>query len=328
MGINLKQLLSDLHAGEPVSHRKVRLHPLRLETSAGLEYLTLGENGVNGMVSLEETTTAGTVGRLRVCNRSDQRVFILDGTTLTGSKQNRVVNLSVLLAPQSVTDIPVSCVERGRWWYTTQSFSPSMPCDAGLRGKMCAGATASLKQSKQVHVDQAAVWSHVDRMLGAAGAYSATQAYHAAFAQWDETLSDYHANLPLPDGASGVAVEVEGAFEVLDLFDKSDTLRKLWPRLVRSYSVAAINPFAARGQTASLKAFLEEAMEARPEAFESIGIGTTARIETPTAVGAALLYSDAIVHLSLFANGAARTQHQQSAWNRDSRRRPWWRLWR
>ena len=328
MGINLKQLLSDLCVGAPVSYQKIHLHPLRLETSPKLEYLTLGENGANGMVTLEETNTAGTVGRLRVRNLSDQRVFILDGTTLTGSKQNRVVNLSVLLAPQSVTDIPVSCVERGRWWYTTQSFSPSMPCDIGLRGQMCAGTTASLKQSKQVHVDQAAVWSHVDRMLGASGACSPTQAYHAAFAQWDETLSDYHANLPLPESASGVAVEVDGAFEVLDLFDKSETLANLWPRLVRSYSVAALNPFAARGQSASLKAFLEEAMAARPDAFESVGIGTTARIETPMAMGAALLYSEAIVHLSLFANGTAKTQHQQTAWSRDSRRRPWWRLWR
>src|SRR5439155_5932779 len=137
MAIQLKQLLSELYIGEPVGYGKVRLHPLQLKSGAKVDYDVLGDKKVNGVVTLEETTATGTVSRLRVRNQSDRCVFILDGTTLTGSKQNRVVNLSVLLAPQSVTDIPVSCVERGRWWYTTQSFSPSMPCDIGLRGQMC-----------------------------------------------------------------------------------------------------------------------------------------------------------------------------------------------
>ena len=327
MAINLKRLLSELYVGEPLVYRKVRLHPLQLKNGSKVHYQVLGDKSVDGLVSLEETTAAGTVSRLRVRNGSDQCVFILDGTTLTGSKQNRVVNLSVLLAPQSVTDIPVSCVERGRWWYTTQTFNPSTPCDIGLRSQMCVGTTASLKRSKEVHVDQGQVWSHVDKVLGAAGAFSATGAYHAAFANWDETLSEYHAHLPLPEGASGVAVEIDGGLEVVDLFDRADTLAKLWPRLVRSYSVAAINPFTGRGSNTCVRKFLDDALSGHPDTFQTVGIGTSARLETSTAAGAALLFNDGVVHLSLFANGATRSAPDQSVNETQTRRRPWWRLW-
>jgi hypothetical protein len=328
MGINLKRLLSELYVGEPVGYRKVRLHPLQLKSGPKLDYQVLGDKNVDGLVSLEETTATGTVSRLRVRNGSNQCVFILDGTTLTGSKQNRVVNLSVLLAPQSVTDIPVSCVERGRWWYTTQTFSPSTPCDIGLRSQMCIGTTASLKRSKEVHIDQGQVWSHVDKVLGAAGACSATGAYHAAFANWDETMTEYHEHLPFPEGASGVAVEIDGGLEVVDLFDRVETLAKLWPRLVRSYSVAAINPFARRGSETCVRKFLDEALSGHTDTFQTVGIGTTARLETSTAVGAALLFNDGVVHLSLFANGAARSAPDRVVNEAERRRRPWWRLWR
>jgi hypothetical protein len=53
------------------------------------------------------------VPELRVKNSGDLPVLILDGEELVGAKQNRIVNVTILVPPHSETVIPVSCIEAG-----------------------------------------------------------------------------------------------------------------------------------------------------------------------------------------------------------------------
>ena len=164
MTANLRELLSELALGTPTGYQKLRIVHLRLRNTSDLEYLTLDEASA-ALVTIEESSSSGSVPKLRVRNRAKGRVFIPDGSTLTGAKQNRVVNLSVLLAPESVTVIPVSCVERGRWSSLTRHCSPSGVSDSALRAMMCRGATDSLRKSGSIGIDQVAVWNYVEGML-------------------------------------------------------------------------------------------------------------------------------------------------------------------
>src|SRR5262249_32535130 len=154
MFCQLRHLESDLEGGAAVAFRRLRITPLRLRKCSTLEYLTCTDQDSPKLVSLEE---GGSVPELRVHNFSGYKVFIPEGATLLGAKQNRVVNMSVMVAPHSVTIIPVSCVERQRWQYTTPTFSLGAFSDCQLRGQMSAGVTASLKQCGKVVVDQGAV---------------------------------------------------------------------------------------------------------------------------------------------------------------------------
>ena len=52
---------------------------------------------------------------LVVENPLDERVLLYDGEELVGAKQNRILNVSVLVEAKSTLTIPVSCVEQGRW---------------------------------------------------------------------------------------------------------------------------------------------------------------------------------------------------------------------
>jgi hypothetical protein len=59
-------------------------------------------------------------------NVGDRPALLIDGEHLEGAKQNRVLNVTVLVAARRDTVVPVSCVEQGRWSYgADQGFAPS-----------------------------------------------------------------------------------------------------------------------------------------------------------------------------------------------------------
>jgi hypothetical protein len=335
----LKDLLSDLAVDEPITCRRVSIIPLRLQKPSDLEYLSLDDSASGTLITVEETSASGSVPELLVRNRAKSRVLIPEGSTLIGAKQNRVVNLSVLVAPESVTRIPVSCVERGRWRFQTPHFGYGAFAGSPLRAMMSAGATESLKKTGKVYMDQGAVWGHVDEALQAAGASSPTDAYHAVYEKWHQELADYEAKLRLPEDACGVAVETDGFLEAVDLFDKPSTLHTLWPRLVKSYLLTALRPEAPRGRKIEVKQFLERVLESASEAYEPVGVGATVRLTSPEAVGSGLVCDGHLVHLAVFASaaagqpsqvppvGQAHSNQPESGAEQVERRHPWWKFW-
>jgi hypothetical protein len=85
-------------------------------------------------------------------------VFLLDGEELVGAKQNRVLNLSLMVAPQSKTEIPVSCVESGRWRMESHSFQAADRVQfARGRAQKMEQVSRSLCLGGEAMSDQAAV---------------------------------------------------------------------------------------------------------------------------------------------------------------------------
>src|SRR5262249_14728528 len=154
----------------------------------------------------------------------------------------------------------------------------------------------------KVHVDQGAVWHHVDDMLHSAGAFSPTAAYHALYEKWQPQLADCEARLRLPENTSGVAVGIEGLPQTVGPVGKTGTLHKLWPRLISSYLFAALRSGMPRGKKTDVKGFLEHLLSSEGEYYEPVGVGTTIRLTNSEAVGSALMCEGRLVHLSAFTN--------------------------
>ena len=75
------------------------------------------------MVTIREVDGGGRVPEVQVTNIGDRPVLFIDGDELIGAKQNRVVNLTILVPAFTTLKIPVSCVEAGRWKARSDTFA-------------------------------------------------------------------------------------------------------------------------------------------------------------------------------------------------------------
>ena len=113
--------LAAFQLGDPVEHRGIVVTPLFPHRDPLAEYVTLDEALPRGL-RVDETSDAGTVPELVVSNPTDHRVLLYDGEELVGAKQDRVLNVSVLVEAGAKLPIPVSCVEQGCWLRMSASF--------------------------------------------------------------------------------------------------------------------------------------------------------------------------------------------------------------
>ena len=104
--------LDSILAGKPQRHGALTVIPILAPMQTEPEWLTLAEVGDH--VRITGVDEEGSVPELRVANLGKLPLLSLDGDQLVGTKQNGILNMTVLVAAQSEVTIPVSCVERAR----------------------------------------------------------------------------------------------------------------------------------------------------------------------------------------------------------------------
>ena len=282
----------------------------RVESRMPDWYDVLDDAITGGFVEITEVSDQGSVPELRVVNHGQKPTLIVDGEELVGAKQNRVVNLTILVAPQSELTIPVSCVEAGRWRARSRSFSAAPRTHyASGRAKRMAQVTLSMRASGRHYSDQAEVWSDIAHKSARLQSSSPTGAMEAIFVDHAAFLDSAVAALKPVDRQVGAAFMVGERVIGFDVFDVESTLRKLLPKLVRSVAVEALE---ARETSASVDApvtrlqqsceqFLAVVAEAPATVSGAVGLGEDVRITGHGLAGAALVANGHVVHLSALA---------------------------
>jgi ARG/rhodanese/phosphatase superfamily protein len=298
--------LSGLRLGSPQSHQNLTLIPLLASLDASVEYVSLDEALKSGSVEITEINDGGSVQNLKVTNRSRSKVLILDGEELVGAKQNRISNASFVIPGMAEKVIPVSCIEEGRWRYSSRSFSgtDSMYAARGRRAKL-QDTTSMLRVKKEFRSDQVKVWDTVKRYLGMSGASSSTDSFVDYQEHQRADLDGYVRGFsPAPDQV-GVMVLINGRLQGLDAFGRKITWQGVFQKLIRSYAMdaivrTAVEPAPGAGADLTPESFLRAVAEAPRESFDSVGEGKDVRIETETVIGAALVLDDNLLHLTAF----------------------------
>jgi hypothetical protein len=314
--------LSKLEFAEMQVFKNMVVIPLLTSVNHGPEYICLGEALKQGVLTVTEVHEGGTVPELKVINRGEKPVLLLDGEEVAGAKQNRVLNTTILVKEKSETIIPVSCTEQGRWDYATPAFAESGNImNQNLRAMKAFSVHQTLKDDMSYRGNQGEVWDGIQNLSSEAKVHSRTRAMRDVYENKKKDLDGYMKAFPYVPHQKGILVVINERVMGLDVLSREPVYEVLHPKLVKSYSMDALlqkGEKAGNGLLDKAKTFIEEAQRSKEEKFKSVGHGWDHRFEGKGMVGSALIHEEKVIHMAFFsANESEKVGKMSSA----SRRR-------
>jgi hypothetical protein len=257
-----------------------------------------------GHIHVGEVHDAGNVNALDVRNTSDLLVFLMDGDILEGAKQTRVLNTSVLLAPHSRTVIPVSCVEQGRWRYTSRSFRGSKhTAPRSTRVLKSQSVLYSLRAGQMHDADQGKVWENVRGIDRDFSTESPTMSLSDTYEKLEKDIDTLVGAFAGNPEANGFALFVNGVLLNTDVFNRHDICTEYLPRVLRAAALEAVHLNAseemdeARAKYEAVD-FLDAVGRMNHERHPAVALGSELRFDGELATGFRLEHEDMLVHFT------------------------------
>ena len=318
----ITETLGDIRLDEPLAYRKLTVFPLTRPVDGPPEYLTLDQAMADSSIKIGEVSESGNVPEIRFENTGSKPTLLIDGEEISGGKQNRILNISILAPAKETITIPVTCVEAGRWGRHDSGYRRERD-DRILRSRRRAefeeadhiafmrmrrakhvAVTQSLKAAGSRYASQAEVWSEIEDLDGDMGTRSPTRAMRDSYEQRRQSLEEYVQALPMVKDQVGVAFALNNRLVGLDLFDHPHTLSRILPKLVRSHAMEALREPDTVAEVASVDAardFIGEIVNATTTRYPAVGEGEDLRLESNQIVGGALEARARLIHLCAFA---------------------------
>jgi len=296
--------IPEISVGAPIECGAVTLFPLFHEVASRAAYILAQEAMAAGSVSVQEATESGVVSCLRVDNRGDMCVLLVEGEHFRGAKQDRVLARSVLVAPRSCEIIPVVCIEWDRWVYKSREFAAGMFCPPSLRHllkegrRACAGRRSghgrnnfAICRENRANGDRSRAWERLANLS------------HASDARRGQ-VDDLRMRIPSMEGAAGVAVCAHGKIINIGVFDKPETMTAVWNRIMGGIALDAVEMPGPARQPSILDVMVRVCgmRELAWRQIEPVGVGEDYVAEDRTGdLVTALVVDGVVVHTSVSA---------------------------
>ncbi|MDA8407895.1 MAG: hypothetical protein M0T73_13710 [Deltaproteobacteria bacterium] len=291
MMAHMKDFFNEIKVGAKQNHRNMTLYCLLSADEAPVDFITLDNALATGALSITEISEGGSGPELKVSNKSDQKILLLDGEELVGAKQNTVMNTTILISPKSETVIPVWCVEQVVVWdeiekkYDRMAEAPSPTMAMADLYESHRDATASYLPAFRPVFNQVGIIVFIDGAVAGIEILNKFQSFREIYSK---LVSSY----------------VMDALETTDLEIKP-------------------NHHSLRAKASSL---LEAVHHATIEERQSVALGNDLRLQSERFMGSGLEFEGQIIQLSIFGsdngNGtSAKTKMRRASVRRETRNR-------
>ncbi|MEJ7788027.1 MAG: DUF6569 family protein, partial [Solirubrobacteraceae bacterium] len=221
---------------------------------------------------------------------------------------------------RSQLQVPVSCVEAGRWdgGRHDESFSPApQAAYPALRSMKNRAARASVAAGMGPRAVQGEVWAEVAGKSQRMNIASGTGAMHDIYDGRRDRLNKFLSAIRLHDNQTGALVLIGGRPTVLDHVSRPEVFAALHAPLVQGYALDALESAVSfegstRPGTQTAEAFLRHVLRARVTEHDGIGLGRDVRFAQTRAAGAGLVVGDELVQLTAFPEHEAHSDEGQT----------------
>jgi hypothetical protein len=267
--------------------------PARLAYRAFVQAAELG-------ACVKELETGAVVSRLAVENPTDLPLLVYEGEEVLGAQQNRSFDVSALVPAGERIELPVSCVEQGRWDHTRhgEALRPSpQAADPSLRRVKRAAANAGGRP------DQGEVWLEVDGRLAAHEVDSPSAALSDLYERRRGDLRGLAESIDHVEGQIGALACISGRPAALELVSCAHVFAALLPPLAQGYALDALGAPEREPDAARAVALLGAALDAPRLERPTPGLGRALALGGPSLVGAGLEHEDELIQLAVFPAG-------------------------
>lgn len=271
------------------TYRNLAVAPI-IGKNSGLEHLVLGDAVKQGFEITEKA--GGNVPILLANNKTGNYVLAIIGEFLVGGRQNRQLTRNVYFSKEFAGEIPVACVQAGRWGF-----------GGGYASNFAVGGRSS--SSHYSRKSQGEVWTSVQHSLARHSVGSGSSDLAELYAKKQKDFDEYISKFTFVNGQIGnlaVFSRKSDKVFVVDLFDREEVMKKHYGNLIRSYALEA---GLDEGQTISLgdkeaRGFLDSVDACIFEEQRAISSGSDFVLRGEKLEGSALLFNDEIAYLNMY----------------------------
>ncbi|WP_067041747.1 ARPP-1 family domain-containing protein [Methanobrevibacter sp. YE315] len=289
----VEKINSNVELLNPQTHKHMTIVPLKTEHSYKLDILTLKKGFELGLVEVKECKHS-TVNTLIVKNKSIDPLLLVDGEEVVGGDQNRIVNSTILIAPQSLSKISVSCTEHGRWKYKSEFRSSAHIANYKTR-------RAKLRAKRSNMPVQQEVWSSIDDLEESIDFSSDTSAMSESYESQKINHAEFLKAFEIVDGQNGALIILNGEIKGFELFLNPEIYSQFHEKIIKSYLIdSKIENTTYAINIDEARLVIEQAKDSTFEDKPSNGLEKVFEFENSIGFGNLYIYEQEILHWSYF----------------------------
>ena len=245
-----QKLNFNFDVGEPKQKNNIVVFFLSSNDKMKDELLTFPYAMKNNLAEVEEVNKKGSIGNLKLSNKSDKKLLVLGSEILIGNKlkQDRVVDETVIVPENSTTTLRVSCCEKNRWSpAVSENISLS---ETLLFSKARTNNADDVYNSKYNKADQFRVWEDIDEKFEENETRSFTNSIEEIYKKRRNNVEEIVKYFQPGEDDIGVVIGIGSRLVSMDVFSSNKHLTDYLPRLIRS---VALDSFKKTGYKTFLK---------------------------------------------------------------------------
>jgi len=288
---------------EPLRKNNLSVFFLSSNKKKADNYLSFPEALRKDLVSVNEVNKRGSMIYLKISNKSDQKILVLDSEMITGNalKQDRVVDSTTLIPEYATIMLKVSCCEKNRW-------SPAVAKNLSVSNSLFF-SKGRLHNSIDIYekskTDQFKIWDNISEKLDDFKIKSFTGSTEEIYQKRKKEIEDLLLSFEPKSDSSGVAIAIGNRIISIDIFNDSNIFNIYFPRILRSviidsYTKNSYQNFIYKENVYKILRQFEKSVK---KLHKSPGgcLGEEIKFNNNQVVGSCFQYNDIMIHFSGFS---------------------------